>query len=102
MNEDLNAQIESKVKEILDRELEARVAEALRQKGREDTPPLTRGREVPPRNGPAFQTELDNHQVSRPRYLLSSVCNALSSLSGKSLVNEPKSSGIHRTGLPSL
>ena len=36
MNQALDAQIENKVKEILDRELEARVAEALKQKGGED------------------------------------------------------------------
>lgn len=36
MTEELNAQIESKVKEILDRELETRVAEALKQKGDEN------------------------------------------------------------------
>jgi len=36
MNDDLNARIESKVKEILDRELEARVAEALKNKGDEN------------------------------------------------------------------
>ncbi|MFH0844064.1 MAG: DsrE/DsrF/DrsH-like family protein [Pseudomonadota bacterium] len=36
MNDDLNARIESKVKEILDRELEARVAEALKKKGDEN------------------------------------------------------------------
>ena len=36
MNDDLNAQIESKVKEVLDRELEARVAEALKEKGIEE------------------------------------------------------------------
>jgi peroxiredoxin family protein len=36
MNEEVNAQIESKVKEILDRELEARVNEALKKRGIED------------------------------------------------------------------
>ncbi len=33
MEQELNEQIENKVKEILDREIEARVSEALRQKG---------------------------------------------------------------------
>jgi peroxiredoxin family protein len=36
MNQDVDAQIEKKVKEILDRELEARVAEALKAKGDEN------------------------------------------------------------------
>lgn len=36
MEQELNAQIESKVKEILDRELESRVAEAIKKKGDEN------------------------------------------------------------------
>jgi hypothetical protein len=36
MNEELDAQIEKKVKEILDRELENRLAEAFKEKGGED------------------------------------------------------------------